>query len=250
MQLFIKTSNDNKQSITVDDQNMTIESVKQLIQQASNIPADQQRLIYSGKVLKDTDTVTTCGLKDGHTLHVVRGASKTSSIPSTGTFTNTSINSNTSANTTTASPRESPIPPFGAPFMMSPPGLDPAAMQAMLSDPEMIRQATQFMNQHPEFVQMAMNMASMQTQQPTNNPQASMMNSMMSNPALLQSMMQSAFPQQQPQISQEPPEVRFQNQLVQLNEMGFYDADANIRALLATGGNVNAAVERLLSSMQ
>jgi hypothetical protein len=33
-----------------------------------------------------------------------------------------------------------------------------------------------------------------------------------------------------------------------LNEMGFYDADANIRALLATGGNVHLAVERLLQT--
>lgn len=30
-------------------------------------------------------------------------------------------------------------------------------------------------------------------------------------------------------------------------DMGFYDRDANIRALMATGGNVNAAVERLLA---
>lgn len=28
--------------------------------------------------------------------------------------------------------------------------------------------------------------------------------------------------------------------------MGFYDREANVRALVATGGNVNAAVERLL----
>lgn len=30
---------------------------------------------------------------------------------------------------------------------------------------------------------------------------------------------------------------------------GFYDRDANLRALVASGGNVNVAVERLLSSM-
>ena len=31
-----------------------------------------------------------------------------------------------------------------------------------------------------------------------------------------------------------------------LQDMGFYDREANVRALVATGGNVNAAVERLL----
>ena len=30
--------------------------------------------------------------------------------------------------------------------------------------------------------------------------------------------------------------------------MGFWDRDANVRALQATAGNVNAAVDRLLSS--
>ncbi|KAG6831042.1 hypothetical protein H0H87_006350 [Tephrocybe sp. NHM501043] len=43
------------------------------------------------------------------------------------------------------------------------------------------------------------------------------------------------------------PEERFQVQLGQLNEMGFWDAQQNIRALLATGGNVHAAIEYMLS---
>lgn len=44
-----------------------------------------------------------------------------------------------------------------------------------------------------------------------------------------------------------PPEERFQVQLQQLNEMGFWDANKNIRALLATGGDVQAAIEMLFS---
>ncbi|KAG6875716.1 hypothetical protein C0993_007810 [Termitomyces sp. T159_Od127] len=43
-----------------------------------------------------------------------------------------------------------------------------------------------------------------------------------------------------------PPEERFQVQLGQLNDMGFTNAAQNIRALLATGGNVHAAVEYML----
>lgn len=43
------------------------------------------------------------------------------------------------------------------------------------------------------------------------------------------------------------PEVQYETQLHQLEGMGFTDRDANIRALTATNGNVNAAVERLLS---
>jgi len=43
-----------------------------------------------------------------------------------------------------------------------------------------------------------------------------------------------------------PPEERFQVQLQQLNEMGFTNASQNVRALLATGGNVHAAIEYIL----
>jgi len=45
---------------------------------------------------------------------------------------------------------------------------------------------------------------------------------------------------------QDPPEVRFRTQLDQLRDMGFPDQQANLAALLATGGNVQAAIERLL----
>ncbi|XP_042295443.1 ubiquilin-4 [Sceloporus undulatus] len=44
------------------------------------------------------------------------------------------------------------------------------------------------------------------------------------------------------------PEVRFQQQLEQLNAMGFINREANLQALIATGGDVNAAIERLLGS--
>jgi ubiquilin len=42
-------------------------------------------------------------------------------------------------------------------------------------------------------------------------------------------------------------EVRYASQLSQLESMGFADKPLNIRALKATSGNVNAAVERILS---
>ncbi|XP_045216156.1 ubiquilin-1-like isoform X2 [Mercenaria mercenaria] len=44
----------------------------------------------------------------------------------------------------------------------------------------------------------------------------------------------------------QPPEQRFATQLDQLAMMGFVDREANIRALLATFGDVNQAIERLL----
>ncbi|KAG2214003.1 hypothetical protein INT47_001274 [Mucor saturninus] len=53
--------------------------------------------------------------------------------------------------------------------------------------------------------------------------------------------------QQQNVTPSEPPEVRFRDQLAQLEEMGFSEKPANVRALLATGGNVQAAIEYLLT---
>ncbi|XP_032941871.1 ubiquilin-1 isoform X4 [Catharus ustulatus] len=44
------------------------------------------------------------------------------------------------------------------------------------------------------------------------------------------------------------PEVRFQQQLEQLSAMGFLNREANLQALIATGGDINAAIERLLAS--
>ncbi|XP_038624553.1 ubiquilin-4 isoform X1 [Tachyglossus aculeatus] len=44
------------------------------------------------------------------------------------------------------------------------------------------------------------------------------------------------------------PEVQYQQQLEQLSAMGFIDREANVQALIATGGDINAAIERLLGA--
>lgn len=51
-----------------------------------------------------------------------------------------------------------------------------------------------------------------------------------------------------PQVNNSlPPEERFKDQLKALSDMGFVNKEVNIEALTATGGNVEAAVERILS---
>lgn len=47
-----------------------------------------------------------------------------------------------------------------------------------------------------------------------------------------------------------PPEQRYEAQLEQLAAMGFMNRDANLQALIATFGDVNAAIDRLLSQGQ
>jgi len=46
-----------------------------------------------------------------------------------------------------------------------------------------------------------------------------------------------------------PPDQRYAVQLEQLVSMGFTNREANLQALTATMGDVNAAVERLLSQI-
>ena len=43
---------------------------KELISPKVDVPAAQQRLIYSGKVLKDTETLESYNLKEGRTVHM------------------------------------------------------------------------------------------------------------------------------------------------------------------------------------
>lgn len=55
------------------------------------------------------------------------------------------------------------------------------------------------------------------------------------------------LPGSPPPADTRPAEERFQVQLQQLQEMGFTNATQNIRALLATGGNVQSAIDYIFS---
>ncbi len=50
-------------------------------------------------------------------------------------------------------------------------------------------------------------------------------------------------------VPAQDPAVQYANQLQQLQDMGFSDAEANLQALIRTRGNVNNAVERLLTGL-
>ncbi|KAL1950876.1 hypothetical protein VTO73DRAFT_25 [Trametes versicolor] len=54
----------------------TVTELKQAIAEKSDVPADRQRLIYSGRVLKDEDALVTYKIQSGHTIHMVKGAAR------------------------------------------------------------------------------------------------------------------------------------------------------------------------------
>lgn len=71
----VKAANDQKHVLTLPSAT-TIADLKQKLSSSeyADIPAERQRLIYSGRVLKDVDTLGGVKIKDGHTVHLVKGA--------------------------------------------------------------------------------------------------------------------------------------------------------------------------------
>ncbi|CCD27235.1 ubiquitin domain-containing protein DSK2 NDAI_0K00440 [Naumovozyma dairenensis CBS 421] len=396
--IHIKSGQNNWQ-VSIDT-TASIATLKDEIAKVSEIPATNQRLIYSGKILKDDQNVDFYNIQDGHSVHLVRSGKKSTPTPATtNTTTNASNNtvpSNISAGQTggfnpladLTSARYAgynlnlpSADAFGPDGGMNQSGTNPdeflsmldnpivqSQMNEMLSNPQMIDfmiqsnpqlqamgpQARQMfqspmfrqMLTNPDMIRQSMQLANMMGMGPgargstnatdnaassfpapggddiinnnntntntntntnndtndtatsnndnannnassanTQNPFASLFNptanndstglapnpflAMLNNagagsgtnnagatgtlPPFDPSMFASLFggagapsttPQQQ---DTRPPEERYETQLRQLNDMGFFDFDRNIAALRRTGGSVEAAVNALLN---
>ncbi|RKP12740.1 hypothetical protein BJ684DRAFT_4877, partial [Piptocephalis cylindrospora] len=306
----IKSASEAKLSVEIPS-TATIRELKEAIEaKATDAPADRQRLIYSGKVLKDTETVASYKIFTGHTVHMVKGPAKATTTSSSTTSSSTSANTQSATNPSSSS---APADPFAAMAGLagSDPssnpmaslgggpggGMDPSAILQLMQNPA-VAQATSAMMQDPAFVEAMLANHPMGSDPHTREMlQSPMFQQMLSNPALLQAMMSmrappsatdpsstaptsqaapdsaqmasllaamagggaggaGGFPTSSPPTSSNssgsppapsiPPEDRYQEQLRQLNEMGFWEPQRNIQALQLTGGNVSAAIEWLL----
>ncbi|CAA2978278.1 ubiquitin domain-containing DSK2a-like [Olea europaea subsp. europaea] len=54
---------------------------KALLAQNCDVPVEQQRLIYKGRILKDDQTLVSYGLQADHTVHMVRGSAPAAKLP-------------------------------------------------------------------------------------------------------------------------------------------------------------------------
>lgn len=99
----VKSSSDPKYTLTLVP-STTIKDLKETLagSEYANVPAGRQRLIYSGRVLKDGDTLETHKVKDGHTIHLVKSAASNPTQPSTS--------SSQSQTSSTSAPTASGVP--------------------------------------------------------------------------------------------------------------------------------------------
>lgn len=76
----VKTSGDSIHTITISE-SVTVLDLKTKLsgEDYENIPVDRQRLIYSGRVLKNDDALSTYKIKPNNTVHMVKSAASNAS---------------------------------------------------------------------------------------------------------------------------------------------------------------------------
>ena len=79
----VKANNDTKYSLTLPP-TTAIADVKAKLAELSDVPVDRQRLIYSGRVMKNDETLETYKVCSGNTVHLVKGAASNANPSSAG----------------------------------------------------------------------------------------------------------------------------------------------------------------------
>jgi hypothetical protein len=71
----VKTSSDGNHNITIVETATVLDLKNKLAgSDYENVPADRQRLIYSGRVMKNEEPLSTYKIKTGNTIHMVKSA--------------------------------------------------------------------------------------------------------------------------------------------------------------------------------
>ncbi|KAL9716771.1 hypothetical protein Ac2012v2_001222 [Leucoagaricus gongylophorus] len=315
----------------------TVLDLKHAIADKSDVEADRQRLIYSGRVLKDDEQLSVYKVQSGHTIHMVKGqvrqqpSSSSSSSPQQIPTMQAGQNIHdplTQLNSHLGFGAMAGINPF-AELGVNP--NDPNMMSSLMNDPRVLEQVARTMSSpdvidhvismnpqlnhmgpqvremfqseqfrqlvsNPDQLRAMVNMANMmrefqgggvssaggpinpfapqpsfpapgvpgQTSSTThpstltppssttsNNPNSpnAPLSPFALNPALMQQLLSGGLGGVASPLSPadtQSPEERYQVQLQQLHEMGFTNPTQNVRALMATGGNVHSAIEYIL----
>ncbi|RDA86889.1 hypothetical protein CP532_1423 [Ophiocordyceps camponoti-leonardi (nom. inval.)] len=80
----VKTSSDSTHTITMAESATVLELKTKLAgEDMENIPVERQRLIYSGRVMKNDDTLGSYKIKANNTIHMVKSAASNPAQPTT-----------------------------------------------------------------------------------------------------------------------------------------------------------------------
>ncbi|EHY57222.1 hypothetical protein HRR83_002714 [Exophiala dermatitidis] len=100
----VKSSGGQKYTLTLPLSTTAIDLKNKLAsEEYANVPASAQRLIYSGKVLKDNDTLAQHNVKEGNTMHLVKSAASNQRQ-------NPAAQSSTSTSSPAAAPQAAGVP--------------------------------------------------------------------------------------------------------------------------------------------
>lgn len=183
--VHIKCSNSDKAEIKIES-SATVLQLKERINEVLSVPANNQRLIYKGRVLKDELTLEGYDVQDGHTVHMVKGGTAATPAASSSSTTTTANNNSRPTipppNSLPSQPPggQQPNNPFLNPFAAAAGGAGAGGMGGMF--PDMSRMQEQLLR-NPEMMQQIMNSPMMEDLM--NNPEI-MRNMMLNNPQMQQ----------------------------------------------------------------
>ncbi|KAK4347592.1 hypothetical protein RND71_033931 [Anisodus tanguticus] len=175
----VRCSNGSKFSVQVT-LDSSVGSFKSTLAQHSEIPAEQQRLIYKGRILKDEQTLASYGLEADHTVHLVRGFAPAASTNPASTINTGNPNTNQNAPSDAA-------PNVGGPFAGSGlgaslfPGLGSGGGGLLGAGIPDFEQVQQQLTQNPNMMRDMLNMPLVQNLM--NNPEI-IRNMIMNNPQM------------------------------------------------------------------
>ncbi|KAF5566086.1 Deubiquitination-protection dph1 [Fusarium napiforme] len=165
----VKTSSDSTHSITINDTATVLDLKTKLAgEDFENIPVERQRLIYSGRVMKNDDTLSTYKIKHNNTIHMVKSAASNqqpNQTPAASTSTSTPAPTNMASGTANqpfANLTGARYAGFGNGLpgldMFGPDGgmgapMDEARIQRLMSDPNVQQSMNEALN-NPDFINM------------------------------------------------------------------------------------------------
>ncbi|KAK7404135.1 hypothetical protein QQX98_010093 [Neonectria punicea] len=197
----VKTSSDTTHSITMPEAATVLELKTKLAgQDFENLPVERQRLIYSGRVMKNDDILSTYKIKHNNTIHMVKSAASNQTQPASTSSTSTppAVPTNMASGTANNplagltgaryAGHQINLPGldmFGPDGGMGPP-MDEERIQRLMSDPNVQQSMNEALN-NPDFVNMLIESNPMLRNMPNARDiiTSPFMRQMMSNPQMM-----------------------------------------------------------------